>query len=317
MIEYKKTYLRPSSFKSMLFQLIHDTNAPNGMQWQQITSNQLAWNSLDVIDVPEQLQPKLRVGIANSWEPWVIIVPISRSDGRYNCGLNGKLGYRYVNASTNKTAPMCVYGLDIDMLSYLEDKLGFLSEIVQSRDKLYGIYNEAENKATGVAGMILRNEADIGINFISSPSRRKILHLSTDWTNSKFGFAYVQKTTLGESGIFNPFSFLLWVAIIFGVLSLVVVIWCFEKIRRKIKTDSVASSESNVKFKTNLTYMWGIFFGGEIIDDKPVSHGSHVAMILISFVSIMIVCAYSANLISFLVVLDETPIVTGLYDPKV
>ena len=298
----------------MLFQLIHDTNAQNGIQWRQITSNQLSWNCLNVINVPKQLRQKLRVGIADSWGPWITIVPISRSNGRYSCGLNGKLGYRYVNASTNRTAPICAYGLDIDLLSYLEDKLGFVSEILQSRDKLYGTYNEAENKATGVAGMILRNEADVGINFISSQSRRKILHLSTDWTNLKFGFAYIQKTTLGESGIFNPFSFLLWVAIIFGVLSLVVVIWCFENIRRKIKTDSV---DSKVKFKTNLTYMWGIFFGGEIIDDKPVSHGSHVAMILISFVSIMIVCAYSANLISFLVVLDETPIVTGLYDPKV
>eukprot|EP00112_Aurelia_sp_Birch-Aquarium-sp1_P014907 Seg3253.3 transcript_id=Seg3253.3/GoldUCD/mRNA.D3Y31 product="Glutamate receptor ionotropic NMDA 1" protein_id=Seg3253.3/GoldUCD/D3Y31 len=312
-----RQHLVKSSFKSMLFKLLHDLNAPNGIKWQQIKSNQFGWNSLNVIDVSKQLRPKLRVGIADSWEPWITIVAISNSNKRQNCGLNGKLGYRYVNPSTNRTAPICAYGLDIDMLSYLEEKLGFVSEIIQSRDKVYGTYNETENKATGVTGMIFRNEADIGINFYSNTSREKILHVSTNWITSKFGFAYRQKTTLDGSGIFNPFSILLWVAIILGVLSLVVVIWCFENIHHKIKTDSADSSGSKVKFKTNMTYMWGIFFGGEIIDDKPVSHGSHVAMILISFVSIMIVCAYSGNLISFLVVLDETPIVTGLYDPKV
>eukprot|EP00112_Aurelia_sp_Birch-Aquarium-sp1_P014905 Seg3253.1 transcript_id=Seg3253.1/GoldUCD/mRNA.D3Y31 product="Glutamate receptor ionotropic NMDA 1" protein_id=Seg3253.1/GoldUCD/D3Y31 len=312
-----RQHLVKSSFISMLFQLLDGNNVPNGIQWQQITSNQLAWNSLDVIQVPKKIRAKYRVGIADSWEPWITIVAVSNINRRQNCGLNGKLGYRYVNSSTNRTAPICAYGLDIDLLSYLEEKLGFVSEIIQSRDKVYGSYNKAENKATGVVGMIFRNEADIGINFVSSPSREKILHFSTHWITSKLGFAYRQKTTLEESGIFNPFSILLWVAIILGVLSLVVVIWCFENIHHKIKTNSADSSGSKVKFKTKMTYMWGIFFGGELIDDKPVSHGSHVAMILISFVSIMIVCAYSANLISFLVVLDETPIVTGLYDPKV
>ena len=258
------------------------------------------------------MRPKLRVGIADGWEPYTTVVDMSRTGEIYNCGLNGKPGYRYVNSSTNITVPICVYGLDIDILSYLEEKLGFFSEIVQSRDKLYGTYIEAENKATGVAGMIFRNEADIGINFGSSLARKKILHLSTHWISLKFGFAYMQKTTMGESGIFNPFSILLWIVIILGVLSLVAVIWCFEYIRHKMDSNGY-----KVKLKTNMTYIWGIFFGGEIIDDKPVSHGSHVTMILISFVSIMIVCAYSGNLISFLVVLNETPIVTGLYDPKV
>ena len=45
--------------------------------------------------------------------------------------------------------------------------------------------------------------------------------------------------------------------------------------------------------------------------------GSHTIILAFSRVSIVIISAYSGNLITYLVVLDERPPVSGLFDPKV
>ncbi|XP_065052278.1 glutamate [NMDA] receptor subunit 1-like [Rhopilema esculentum] len=225
----------------------------------------------------EDLESVVRVVIASTYSPWVIVEEICETHitGRKACGLIGMLGEKYVNGTN--TVKICVYGYAIDLLNRLRKNLNFEAVIYTSRDGRYGSYDLETGETDGI------------------------------------------RDSFDESSIFGPFSDNLWFGIIGLIAGLVVTIYITEHVSPysgfQIKKRSFDDIKDFGAFDST-TYVWGTLFTGEIIEKKPKSSGSRTMVLAFSFVSVVIISAYSGNLITYLVVLDERPPVSGLFVPK-
>ena len=262
--------------------------------------------------------PRLRVAFSEQ-EPWLSVANLSQDyQGDITpCGRNGMVGVRNKNG-TNET--VCFYGFSIDILKAIEKKLLFVGEARFSSDGKYGTYYEATGKADGIVGDLASEKADLGIDLISDKTRNRAIDFTTPYVITSIAVAYLQKMQYKESGILRPFSLELWIGTIGTIAALVIIVWLWERIspygQYQLNKRSLEESKA-FGLDDSANYIMGTVFTGEIIDQKPNTLGSHVAIIIISFVSILIIAAYSANLITFLVVLDEEPLISGLLDQKV
>ena len=294
-----------------------------GNVWLPLKEKEIAvLRDYQVTDLVNPLWPRLRAVVAQSYEPWIIVIDFNKTySTEVLCGLSGKYGYRYVSIDSNETVPICAYGAAIDILKRMEEKLEFVGEVHVSRDGLYGSYDEKTNTATGIIREISQDEADIAMDLSEESGRNKVVHFSTHFAVGGNGIAYIQSNNYRSAGLFGPFSGFLWAAIVLGIVGLMIFIWCIERIspygEYKLKQRNISGTIESFDASESMNYLWGIFLSGEIIVRKPVTVASHVSLIIFAIVSILILAAYSGNLITFLVVVDETPLITGLYDPKV
>eukprot|EP00794_Sanderia_malayensis_P017576 gene17576-19328_t len=269
------------------------------------------------------LWPKLRVAIASSYEPWIMVVDFDKThQSETQCGLGGRYGYRYANQESNDTIPICAYGLAIDILKELEKQLEFVGLVHVSKDGLYGSYNETTGIATGVIGEIVNDRADLSMDLMEDSTRSKAVQFTTSLAVTDNSLAYMQKDKYNSS-VFGPFHAHLWVAALMCTVFYMLFVWLMEKIapdirQRERSAEGLDGEKQTETFDLpeSMNYVWGIFFSGEIIDRKPKSFGNRVALIALAFFSILIISAYSANLITFFVVLDDTPLVSGIHDEK-
>ena len=267
----------------------------------------------------EDLQPVVRVAIAHTAAPWVIVEEVSKTHSdREACGRTGMLGEKYVNRTS--TVKICAYGYTIELLNLMKTRLLFEAVISTSRDGKYGSYDLETGESDGIVREVLEYKADIGMDLAENKERSKALWFSNPHLIAPIAIAYIQRNSFDESSIFGPFSNNLYIGIIGMIIGLVVIVFVTEHVspygRFQIKKRSLVDMED---FGTldSTTYVWGTLFTGEIIEKKPKSSGSRTMVLAFSFVSVVILSAYSGNLITYLVVLDERPPVSGLLDPKV
>ena len=300
---------------AITYRLWNNEKAEMGKSWAKLNDDQIL--STDESQAENPFLPRLRVAVAET-APWLMTASFSQNyNGNYDCGREGRIGVRRKNG-INET--VCFFGFAMAILKAVEEKLHFVGEVQISSDGKYGTYNEETGKADGVVGDLVDGEADLGIDLIEDKTRNKAIDFSTPYAITSIAIAYRQQSQYKESGIFGPFSPQLWLGVIGTIAVLVVIVWIWERfspygqyqVNKRTLEDSKAFGLDD-----SANYIMGTFFTGEIIDQKPRTFGSHVAIIVISFVSILVISAYSANLITFLVVLDDEPIVTGLSDPKV
>ena len=262
--------------------------------------------------------PRLRVSVVES-KPFIIVNKYNEtSEDNLPCQISGKLGIkRTLNASGEL---VCMNGFTIDILKELETTLGFVGIPMMTRDGKYGKYDPSTGETDGYVGEIVRNESDISIDLYADRTRSLVMSFTTPYFIGSLGLAYLQKNQYEEAAVLKPFSLYLWLCIIGTIIVLIVVLWSLERVspysQHQINKRSLDETKE-FNFVDSVIYVWGTFFTGEIISNKPMAVGSRSIAITVSFVSILVMSAYSANLISFLVVLDETPLVTGLLDEKV
>lgn len=261
--------------------------------------------------------PEIRVSISGSAPPWVYVKKLEQAV-KYgvHCTRDGIFG----NKQGNDSHQICAYGFAIDLLRILKKKLNFVVKIEVSRDGLYGTYHYDSGLTDGVVREIFEDQADIGLDLTETKGRAKALEFARPFSVTYLTMVYINRGNYGGSGVLGPFSKELWLTILGSILGIVIIVWIFERIspysQYQMNKRSVESSET-FDIDDSANYILGTYFTGEIIDKKPLTFSSHVSIILVSFVSILIISAYSGNLITYLVVLDETPLVTGLYDEKV
>ena len=261
--------------------------------------------------------PEVRVSISGSAPPWVYVKKLEQAvKFGVHCTRDGMFGYK----SGNDSYSICAYGFAIDLLRILKKRLNFIVKIEVSRDGLYGTYHHDSGLTDGVVREIFENQADIGLDLTETKGRAKALEFARPFSVTYLAMAFINRGNYGGSGVLGPFSKALWLAILGSIVGIVIIMWTFERIspysKYQMNRRSVESSEA-FDIDDSANYVLGTYFTGEIIDKKPQTFSSHVSIILVSFVSILIISAYSGNLITYLVVLDETPLVTGLYDDKV
>ncbi|XP_065051643.1 uncharacterized protein LOC135681227 [Rhopilema esculentum] len=263
-------------------------------------------------------KPRLRVSVVES-KPFIIVNKYKEtSEDNFPCQINGKLGIKRTKNASGEL--VCMNGFTIDILKELETTLGFVGIPITTKDGKYGKYDPSTGETDGYVGEIVRDESDISIDLYADRTRSLVMSFTTPYYIGSLGFAYLQKNQYEEAAVLKPFSLYLWLCIIGTIFVLIVVLWSLERIspysQHQINKRSLDDTKE-FTFVDSVIYVWGTFFTGEIISNKPMAVGSRSIAIVVSFVSILVMSAYSANLISFLVVLDETPLVTGLLDEKV
>lgn len=266
-------------------------------------------------------RPTLVASIAGTSPPWVFVQDMDTANGQ--CGLNGMKGLRF---NGTRAITVCVFGFTIDMLRALKNELNINAKIVISRDKLYGYYDNTTGKSTGVVRELAEKAADFGIDITETATRSHILAFSKPHLIASFAFMYVPSNSFSDSGIFKPFDTRLWVGILASIISFVILILaldrCSPHVEYNHRSENNPESSSRVAEESftmisSITYVWGTLFTGEIIMEKPKSNASRVVAIFVSIIAILLVAAYAGNLISFIIVMDETPPITGLLDERV
>ncbi|XP_065051639.1 glutamate [NMDA] receptor subunit 1-like isoform X3 [Rhopilema esculentum] len=261
--------------------------------------------------------PKLRVSVVEFGQFVMVYKYNETSESNLPCQISGKLGIkRRPNASYEL---VCMNGFTIDILKELEAILGFVGIPMLTEDGKFGGYNSSTGETVGYIRDLVRNETDISIDLYLDKRRSQIIGFTAPYYIGSMGFAYMQKNQYEEAAVLKPFSRYLWLCFIGTMIVLIVVLWSLERVspysQHQINKRSLDDTKE-FTFVDSVIYVWGTFFTGEIISNKAMAVGSRSIAIVVSFVSILVMSAYSANLISFLLVLDETPLVTGLLDEK-
>ncbi len=260
--------------------------------------------------------PRFKVAVADTFQPWITIIDFSKTITDLSlCGLSGKYGHRYVNSTTNVTSPICAYGVAIDIIRHLEDTLEIDCMLYVSRDGLYGNYNATSGIATGLIKEVSSGAADFAVDLLEDPSRRKAVEFTTPYEVTYHGIAYVHRSKGMASGVFSPFSVDLWLVTFAVLFGLTLFLWTFEKSSQTQKSEPT-SEESRESFNIidSMEYIWGTMCCGEIILNKPIGVGGRLLSVFASFFFIVLVAYYSAELISSLVVTNDTPLISGLKD---
>ncbi|XP_065051640.1 glutamate [NMDA] receptor subunit 1-like isoform X4 [Rhopilema esculentum] len=300
------------------FKLWPNENATFGNNWVEVKKG--SETLVDHIVEKEGRNPnspRLRVSVVE-FEPFVMVNGYDEASvDNIPCQIAGKLGIkRTLNASDEL---VCLNGFTIDILIELETSLGFVGIPITTKDGKYGKYDPSTGETDGYVGEIVRNESDISIDLYVDKTRSQVMGFTAPYYIGSLGLAYMQKNQYEEAAVLKPFSLYLWLCIIATIIVLIVVLWSLERVspysQHQINKRSLDDTKE-FTFVDSVIYVWGTFFTGEIISNKPMAVGSRSIAIVVSFVSILVMSAYSANLISFLVVLDETPLVTGLLDEK-
>ena len=265
-------------------------------------------------------EPTLTAAIANPVHPWVMITDLDKTNSHTDiCGREGMKGIRF-NGSHH--IDICVYGFVIDIFRLLQSELNFNHKIIVSRDGEYGSYDVQTKASTGVIREIIENKADIGLDISMNIPRSHVLSFSKPYVIFNEGFMYVRHDSVRSTGIFKPFHANLWLGILGSIICVITFVWALERFtpygHYKYNQRSIVDNDNqSFNIIESITYVWGTYFTGEIIVMKPRSFASRATITVVSICAIMIISAYSANLMSYLIVVDETPPINGLVDERV
>ena len=263
-------------------------------------------------------KPTVTVSIAGNTPPWIMYIDLTMNfDDTIVCGREGMKGTR-VNGS--QTIEICAYGFAIDIFRSLQEQLNFNYRIIVSRDGIYGIYDKETNTSSGIVREIMENNADIALDLAETKARSHVLWFSKSYVISGIGLLYVKSDSFSNSGIFKPFDLSLWIAFLGSVVCVSMFIWVLERLSpsgRHRSNQKAVCDGGTFNIIDSANYVWGIYFNGEIIVEKPRSFGSRVIIIVISIVSIIIIASYSGNLITYLLVVDEASPINDLLDDRV
>ena len=264
-------------------------------------------------------RPTITASVAGAVPPWVLHVDLERTVSSTEiCGREGMKGLRY---NGSQKMEICVYGFAIDIFQILRDKLNVDYRLIVSRDEQYGSYSKETNSSSGIVREILEGNADIALDLTENKPRSQVLWFSKAYIISPISLMHVKTDSFTNSGIFKPFDSYLWYGFIGSVVFSILFIWILEIVspygRCRINQRAVCDDDRTFNIVDSANYVWGTYFTGEIIVEKPRSFGSRVTIIVISIVAVVIIASYSGNLITYLLVVNETSPINGLLDDKV
>ena len=273
--------------------------------------------SLTPID-GKQARPTITASIAGSVPPWVMYIDFERTvDDTVICGREGMRGIRF---NGSQKVEICVYGFAIDVFQILQKKLNFDPRIIVSSDKQYGSYYKETNTSSGIVREIIERNSDIALDLMENKPRSQVLWFSRLYVISGIRVMYVKTGSFRNTWIFQPFDSNLWIAFLGSVICISVFIWILEKFspygRYKTNQGSLYDTGRTFSIFDSANYVWGTYFTGEIIMEKPRSFGSRVTISIISMIATVIIASYSGNLITYLLVVDERPPISNLIDDK-
>ncbi|EDO29473.1 predicted protein [Nematostella vectensis] len=194
----------------------------------------------------------------------------------------------------------------------IESRLGVRFEYYYIEDGNFGIFNKRTGHWNGIVEDLMHNEADMGVGLAITHERAKVIDFAEP--NSKIGLAIIVKINNAEhqepNDVFKfllPFDLNAWLCVLGIVHLFIVLIWGTEKALHR-----------NVPFFEIAMYLISIALGRDTGNDmRPQSMTGRWLSTVFSFISLVVVAAYSANLAAYYIV-DKTNLpISGILDPKV
>ncbi|XP_048577023.1 glutamate receptor ionotropic, NMDA 3B [Nematostella vectensis] len=289
----------------------HDVEARTSLynlgEWRggELVFNESAFRKIRPY-IPEDVSvlPTLRVAIVE-YVPWVML-----SKNVSDClGLSRVCERKY--KALNRTEKYCIYGIAVDLMIIIESRLGVRFEYYYIEDGNFGIFNKRTGHWNGIVEDLMHNEADMGVGLAITHERAKVIDFAEP--NSKIGLAIIVKINNAEhqepNDVFKfllPFDLNAWLCVLGIVHLFIVLIWGTEKALHR-----------NVPFFEIAMYLISIALGRDTGNDmRPQSMTGRWLSTVFSFISLVVVAAYSANLAAYYIV-DKTNLpISGILDPK-
>ncbi|CAF1361610.1 unnamed protein product [Adineta ricciae] len=272
----------------------NDVNYVPVLQWN---SNSIKWNQINEIFWPNRSKnipkdhkliygQKIRIGIIES-PPSIIL---KNSKKIYE---NMKDNYQRINLEDFD-------GFYKDFLMYLEEKMGFIPEIILAKPSIP--YDKLVSEVANDSFDIVMSSIDI------NAKRNQIV----DFSNAIMPASYrivIRKSQLNYFHIFKPFLWALWLLLLIIIPYTNILIWIIEK-----KTLNKQNKESLFGIMIVISYPIYNLFRTNSLHIKT-NAGRFLSSILWILQFILLI-VHTAGLISFLIPLNSKIIISGIDDIK-
>ncbi|PAA47537.1 hypothetical protein BOX15_Mlig009170g3 [Macrostomum lignano] len=191
-------------------------------------------------------------------------------------------------------------GISYDLILLMQRNLGFQFEILLAEDGSYGS-KRPDGSWTGMMGYLTENRADMSANFMFALSDRlQAADMSINLVQS--GLLMLLKRTIHPLDFFNvfyPFSWYVWISIMFSMVVLSVTLFVSDKISPN-KSDKPMFS-----FMASFFLVLSSFLMSKV-ETEPRKPSARLFTLLLWFSTLFYMTTYVSNLVPFLVKPDES-----------
>ena len=308
-----------------------------GLQWQAVGSSVARWELRESSPCFETFLPRhlpqprhLRV-VTIEHEPFTIVRQALRSSKimeQASCPVGSVLCTRFTNSTqlprlnhTDRHSQLCCYGAVIEMLLNLQQLTGFTFTLSLVSDGKYGSYDPETREMNGMIGELARRKADLAVGIIRiTEERSKIVDFTIPYrqvfltflvkSSKKRNYSFVE--SISDMRLMNPFGPGLWLACVATFIVVSLTVYLMEKF---VRYRGVHSSYL-LPFEFT-AYVFGNIFHVPLTQISARTFAVPIVMVIANCGALVLVSSYTANLLVSLIVLEETSIVSGVFDAKV
>ncbi|KAL9962532.1 hypothetical protein ACROYT_G031640 [Oculina patagonica] len=276
-------------------------------------------NGTSITPVTEIPKPIVRVAV-NEYSPFVIKMDPATGDkchGRFVACYENRLE----DISTDPEPKMfCCFGASLDFLSFLQKDLNFEAYIYFAPDGQYGVFNDTAGEWNGIVKELISGRAMLSLEMGLNSRRADVIGFAHPTLLLELGILVKgtgRKEVTRDSWL-CPFSTILWLCLMGTSWIVAIVIWCLDRKSPQgyyhILKDS---GEDGFTLLDSISYVGGVVFGKDIGPEKtPLSTSSRVVSYVYSFLALIMINSYCANLMAFLVEEKVGLPISGIGDPK-
>lgn len=232
---------------------------------------------------------------------------------------------------TEELSVFCVSGLMIDLLSLIQNKLGFNYELYLVPDGKYGAIDDATGRWNGMIGEVLYGHADMALGSITiNAQRSQVVDFTSPYGEVGIGMMISNGNTarpLITMEFLEPFGTSLWLAIVTTIFTILIALWFldrktgefYSKRRRPFleREKKYFKRRQRVTLLESMSYTWSTFVHVPAGSGCPRSLSARFVAIFFAFAMIILSSTYTANLAANKVKDEAEPPITGIHDEKV
>ncbi|XP_061175638.1 glutamate receptor ionotropic, kainate 2-like [Saccostrea echinata] len=213
----------------------------------------------------------------------------------------------YVMKGTNNNGSSYYYGFCYDILSDFAETFNFRYQSVDAIDGLFGNPTEDGLNATGMVGMVMRGEVDIGVApFAVTATRDRVIDYVLPFQEDGVGILMKRVENKADKffRVFLPLDYTSWLGIILATVMTSCILYYIAKL-------SPQSSPGDLPLSRNVWLIVGTVYGQ---DDgtRPSFESGRIILGFWWVFTILITASYTANLAAFFTISLAKPPVKNL-----
>ncbi|KAJ7389545.1 hypothetical protein OS493_030930 [Desmophyllum pertusum] len=228
--------------------------------------------------------------------------------------------YEYIR-NDNVPKKFCCFGASLDFLSFLQTDLDFEAHIYFTPDGQYGVFNDSSGKWNGIVQELLTGRAMLSLEMGMNRMRAEVIQFAHPTLRLELGILVnrIGHQEITRDSWLHPFSTVLWLSLIATACVIFIVIWWLDrKSPQGYYHMFKGRGEDGFTLLDSISYVGGVAFGKDIGPVRtPRSTSSRLVSYVYSFLALIMINTYCANLMAFLVEKNVGLPITGIDDPQV